>query len=963
MAVRGPAFPSGARAAPGTPRGSSVGGYNWQSRPRRRAVAGREPSHSKVMVVPIERSELIRDLRRVLGPEGVVSAPSELAVYDCDALTIERRSPDAVVFPRSADEVAAVVRACRAHGAPIVPRGAGTSLAGGCVAIHGGVIVMLTRMNRVRAVDLVDRVAEVEAGVANLQLARAVAGTGFHYAPDPSSQGASTIGGNVATNAGGPHTLKYGVTVNHVLGVEIVLADGSIVQLGPVEHPGRLDLLGAITGSEGTLGIVTRVWVRLTPNPEDYRALRAMFDTLENASQAVSRIIAAGIIPSALELMDRGILDAVDAAFHFGFPADAGAVLVIEIDGPAAGLERQQEAILDICRQCGAREILQARDAAERELLWKCRKLAVGATGRLSPSYLIQDGVVPRTKLPQVIRRIAQIGAKHAVRIVNVAHAGDGNVHPILLFDERDRAQVGRAWAAGREVLEECIALGGSITAEHGVGLEKIALMDRLFAPADLDAMRRVREAFDPSGVLNPGKVLPPAPPQLPSDSRDGAEPPPGETEASPGPPRAVQSSADSAAALPIERFDQPRSEREVAGLIAEAAAVRAPVYPIGGGTALGFGPWPARPGWGVSLAEMNAVVEYEPEDMTITVGAGMTIARLADVLAEHRQRLPVDALDPARATVGGVAATNLFGPRRLGFGTMRDYVLGLRAIDGRGTAFSAGGRVVKNAAGYHLCRLLVGSLGSLGVITQATLLVRPMAETTAVAVLDLDDLSAAKRLLDAVRRAPLAPVALEWLIGSAWSDVPSLPPLSRPLASRVLVAFEGIEAEIDGLAGHVERLASEARLAPTCVLRGAAADALLRRLAEAPAALLACVRPGRLVDLVARLGESVPNAAFQCHAGNGFVRIAPDHVESGGLRALVGRLRPLVEAAGGHLVVLDAPREEALSLEEVWGSRGAGERIERAIQRRFDPQGILNPGRLLAAESAAGTGSTSSQR
>ncbi len=454
-------------------------------------------------------STLISDLRATLGRDNVLSAPSELAVYDCDAFTIERHRPDAVVLPRTAQQVAETVMLCKRHGVPVVARGAGTSLAGGCLPIGGGVVLMLTRMNKIVQVDLRNRMAVVEAGVPNLRLTQALSGTGFHFAPDPSSQGASTIGGNVATNAGGPHTLKYGVTVNHVLGLEIVLGDGSIIQIGPVEDPASLDLTGLLVGGEGTLAIVTKAWVRLTPNPQHHRAMRATFNSVEDAGNAVSQIIAAGIVPAAMELMDQGILKAVEEAFQFGFPPDAGAVLVIEVDGPEAGLDRQQEQIVEFCKRFGAREVLQAASAQERELLWKCRKSAVGATGRLSPSYTIQDGVVPRTRLPHIIRRTTEIGLKHQIRIVNVAHAGDGNIHPILLFDERDRGQVDRALAAGREILEECIACGGSITAEHGIGVEKIALMDRLFAPADLAMMRRVRESFDPAGRLNPGKLIP----------------------------------------------------------------------------------------------------------------------------------------------------------------------------------------------------------------------------------------------------------------------------------------------------------------------------------------------------------------------------------------------------------------------------------------------------------------------
>lgn len=454
-------------------------------------------------------ASLVRDLRRALGAENVLSAPSELVVYECDGFTIEKNRPEAVVFPRSTEQVAAVVRLANRHGVRLVPRGAGTSLAGGCLPLGGGVVVMLTRMNRIERIDLRNRLAVVEAGVPNLQLSRALAGTGYHFAPDPSSQGASTIGGNVATNAGGPHTLKYGVTVNHVLGLEAVLGDGSVIQLGPVANPAGLDLIGPLVGSEGTLAIITRIWVRLTPNPQDYRTLRAIFNTVDDATNAISDIIGAGIVPAAMELMDQGIVAAVEEAYKFGFPLDAGAIAVIELDGPSAGLDEQQQAVVRFCEKWHAREILQAASAQERELLWKCRKMAVGAVGRLSPSYCIQDGVVPRTRLPHILRKITEIGAKHRVRIVNVAHAGDGNVHPILLFDERDKEEVGRVLAAGEELLGECIDCGGSVTAEHGVGVEKLAFMSRLFAADDLASMARVRDAFNPSGLLNQGKLLP----------------------------------------------------------------------------------------------------------------------------------------------------------------------------------------------------------------------------------------------------------------------------------------------------------------------------------------------------------------------------------------------------------------------------------------------------------------------
>lgn len=455
---------------------------------------------------------LIADLRRVVGDEGVLANHADLIVYECDGFVIEKNCPDVVVFPRTTEQVAACVKLANEYEVPCLPRGAGTSLAGGCLPVGGGIMLVLTRMREILEINLRDRYAVVQPGLVNLWLTKALAGTNFHYAPDPSSQGACTIGGNVATNSGGPHTLKYGVTVNHVLGVEAVLADGSIVQFGgPAEDQTGLDLTGVLVGSEGTLAIVTQVWVRITRDPQGCRTMLAVFDSADDATNAISEIIGAGIIPAALEMMDQGIIEAVEAAFRFGFPLDAEAVLLIEVDGLEAGLDLQRDRVVALCEQSRAREVRQAHTTAERQLLWKCRKQAFGAVGRLSPSYCTQDGVVPRTKLPHMLRRIAEISARHGVRIVNVFHAGDGNLHPIVLFDERDAEQTKQVLAASGEILDECIACGGSVTGEHGIGVEKLDFMTRLFSPDDLNAMRRLREAFNPDGRLSPQKMLPTA--------------------------------------------------------------------------------------------------------------------------------------------------------------------------------------------------------------------------------------------------------------------------------------------------------------------------------------------------------------------------------------------------------------------------------------------------------------------
>lgn len=455
---------------------------------------------------------LARALRALVGRDGVIDRPADLRVYDCDGYTLERSSPEMVVLPRTPAEVAAVVRHLAADRVPFVPRGAGTGLSGGTLPVGAPIMICTSRLQQIEQLDIRNRRAVVQAGVVNQWVTNAVRHAGLHYAPDPSSQAACTIGGNVAENSGGPHTLKYGVTVNHVLGVELVLASGEVVQLGgAVEDRPGYDLVGVVVGAEGTFGIVTRATLRLTRVPAAVRTLLAVFDTVDAASEAVSAIIAAGIIPAALEMMDRLIVGAVEAAFRVGLPTDAGAVLLIEIDGAEAAVEIEAQRTRDVCRASRAREIRLARDEHERAGLWKSRKRAFGAVGRLAPNYCTQDGVVPRTRVPDILRAIAAASERHNIRIGNVFHAGDGNIHPILLFDQRNPDEVRRVLAAGNEILAACVALGGSLTGEHGIGVEKVSQMPLLFGPDDLGAMIRLRAAFDPDGRANPHKIFPDA--------------------------------------------------------------------------------------------------------------------------------------------------------------------------------------------------------------------------------------------------------------------------------------------------------------------------------------------------------------------------------------------------------------------------------------------------------------------
>ena len=456
------------------------------------------------------KRELQRDLEAIVGPGAVLSDPEELLVYESDGLTLFRALADFVVFPTSAEHVAAVVRLANRAELPFVARGAGTGLSGGCLPAEGGIVLSMMRMNRVLEVDYDNQLAVVEPGLVNLHLSSRVGPKGYYYAPDPSSQQACTIGGNIANNSGGPHTLKYGVTTNHVLGLEVVMPDGEIVWLGGKtrEAPGY-DLAGVFVGSEGTFGIATKVVVRILKKPQAVKTVLAVFEHVDGASEAVSAIIARGLVPAAVEMIDQLTIQAVEDAFGCGYPRDAAAALLVELDGLAVGMAAQTEGIVAACRDAGAREIRTARDEAERALLWKGRKSAFGAYGRVSPAYMVMDGVIPRTKLPYVLRRVNEIVAAHGLRVGNVFHAGDGNLHPNILYDPRRPGEEARVVAAGAEIMKVCAEVGGSISGEHGIGLEKSDFMPFIFSAADLALMRRLKNAFNPTGLCNPGKVFP----------------------------------------------------------------------------------------------------------------------------------------------------------------------------------------------------------------------------------------------------------------------------------------------------------------------------------------------------------------------------------------------------------------------------------------------------------------------
>jgi glycolate oxidase subunit GlcD len=454
--------------------------------------------------------DVLAELRALLGEGGVLDSEAARFAYEADALTLERGLPDVVVLPRTTDEVAALVRWAHARGVPLTARGAGTGLAGGATAHRGGVLLVTSRMDQVLSLDPDRMFAWVQPGLVNARLSELAAPHGLHFAPDPSSQPVSTIGGNVAANAGGPHCLKHGVTANHVLGLVVALHDGSVVTLGG-EAPDSpdADLASVLAGSEGTLGVLCEICVRLVPRPEDVHTMSFDFAVVEDACRAVSAVIAAGIVPAAMELMDRQTMQVVEAWLHLGLPVDAAAVLIVELDGPAVSLPAQVERITAITREHGARTVRTASDAAERAALWRGRKSSFGAYGRIGRAFYLMDGTVPRSRLAEAVAGVYALAGARGLTAGTLLHAGDGNLHPHILFDPDDEAQKQGALEASQEILRLCIRLGGTISGEHGIGLEKIPMMREVYSPDDLRTMARLRRAFDPGGLLNPGKMLP----------------------------------------------------------------------------------------------------------------------------------------------------------------------------------------------------------------------------------------------------------------------------------------------------------------------------------------------------------------------------------------------------------------------------------------------------------------------
>ncbi|MEW6047348.1 MAG: FAD-binding protein [Bacillota bacterium] len=704
---------------------------------------------------------LEREIGRIVGHRWVLTSRLAREAYAYDGGMAEGL-PDLVVFPGNRDELASVTALCYRQGVPVIPRGAGTCLSGGPVPVSGGVVVALTRMNRILVLDPEDRVAVVEPGVTNLDLQRAAAGWNLMFPPDPASQAVSTLGGNVAENAGGPRAARYGVSRQHVMGLELVLPDGTVAALGQLENPvpcpdlprPLLELTSLLAGCEGTLAFITRLALRLTPLPRQHGTMLAFFSSMEQAAEAISHLIAARMLPAALEIMGRLDIGLAEEQLHLGLPTDAEAMLLVEVDGPGPALPRQLLLAEQIARQAGGTAIRSATDPLERERLWAARRASAGMYGRLKPTYLTLDVTVPRHRVPDMFRKVAELIRQTSLPISLLGHMGDGNLHPAVLLDDRRPGELERALEVSRVLVGEALRLGGTLTGEHGIGTEKLEFMPLTFSCSTIDYFRRIKLAFDPKWQLNPGKLVPnledePAPARLEVGSRPLHSAPERAKPHSRGDTERALRELDQALGVRLVTEDAqmaafgfggkhrpaavvlPTTTEELAETVRVLAAHGVPVWPVGTGELVRTAFAPFVGGVAVSTAGLHKVEDVTLENLSATVQAGCHPGELDRALGTAGPCMyPVDCWRSPRSTLGGEIATNASGPERPRYGATRDNLLGLAFLDSQGRICRVGGQSVKNVSGYDVTHLLCGSWGALGILLEATVRLWPRPET-----------------------------------------------------------------------------------------------------------------------------------------------------------------------------------------------------------------------------------------
>jgi D-lactate dehydrogenase (cytochrome) len=802
------------------------------------------------------------------------------------------------VFPESVDEVVQLVKWAHTNQIPLVARGAGTGLAGGAVAEQGGVIVEFSHLKQVLSLDETGRSIVVQTGAVTNTIASAVQSKGLYYPPDPSSGRSSTIGGNIGANSGGPHCFKYGVTVNYLSGLKVVLANGQIVQLGgrALDYP-EYDLVGLLTGAEGTLAIVTEASMRLLRHPPAVKTLMAAFATVEAAGEAVSQIIAQGLVPATIEMMDQKIVEIVEQYAHPGLPLDAGAVMIVEVDGFAESVEPQIEEIVAILRPT-AQSLRVAETAEERDKIWYGRKSAVGGIARLAPAYYLVDGTVPRSKLASTLQDINTICQKYDLRVGYVFHAGDGNLHPLLLIENpRDEELLHRVHAAGHEIMQQCIERGGSITGEHGVGIEKRNFMPLMYDAETLQAMRDIKRVFDPQNILNPGKLFPPDMPQ------PEALPAPGQPPASPYAPATAQ---------------------EAATALRNWAAAGKSIRIRGSGTKSGGLP---ETDVVLSTEALRGVHTYAPQDLYVVVGAGTPLDELQAEL--NRDRMWVPWMSPwPNSTIGGIIATNINAPQRMRYGAIRDTVLAATIALPNGRVIRVGRAVVKNVAGYDLPRLFVGSHGTLGLITDVTLKLQPQPRVRASLLVPVTDLAQGVQLSKALLPVCMVASALLLCSGSV------MPMFNAPyvlIYTCEAATSEDVMAEFAQARTILHRNNAEGVVVDT----PAGSDVWAQSLAEAePSDILRLGIPAAdIPGLLQKTQHILKDTTFVADVANGLVYLH-------GTRD-IAMLRGEAHRLGGYIVTSGT----------VNGAQGyVPESVDlmRAIKMNWDEHGLLNPGAFI---------------
>ncbi|MGQ9695398.1 MAG: FAD-binding oxidoreductase [Thermodesulfobacteriota bacterium] len=915
------------------------------------------------------RQQIRKALAAIVGEKWVLHSPSDLWVYGYDA-SLVTALPDFVVLPENVHQIAALVRLALKEKIPYLPRGAGTNLTGGSIPIKGGIVIEISRMKSISPIDLPNLRAEVEVGATNLEIQNALNPLGYLYAPDPASQKVSTLGGNIGENSGGPHCLKYGVTTNHVLGLEMVMPDGQIVNFGGKSlDPLGYDLVGLLVGSEGTLGIASRVTIRLLHQPQGVQTILAIFDSLDDASRTVSAIIAAGIIPAALEMIDQVVLRAVEASVKAGYPLDAEGVLIIEIDGIRQGLARQAERIQQICKENGVREIKIAKDAAEREILWQGRRGAFGAVARVKTSYLCADGTVPRTQLPKVLRRVKEIGQKYDLTIGNVFHAGDGNLHPLILFDDREGGVREKVIQAGAEILKACAEAGGTISGEHGIGLEKIDSMPLIFSADDIECMRKIKEAFDPQNLCNPGKIFPP-PEEWPAEQKKfssvsdqgdlassfkkivGAE--------NCWPNEKNKEFAVDGQVPPLVVF--PEHIDQVPAILALAAERKVSLIPRGGGTKMGLGQSPQPFQAVLNLARLDQIIDLDLENFTITVAAGAKLANIQRSLAPHGYFIPLDPPWP-QATIGGILATNDSGPKRLLYGSARDITLGMKVALPGGKIIKAGGKTVKNVSGYDLTKLFIGSLGTLGVIEEATMRLFPLPEKEIILFLSYPEISAPFALTMELMHSALLPSAIILLNQEAQTVFPlaHLANANYYLLIGLVGTKEEVESQLPALLAGAEKETSKWQ-----ILEEEEVAQIWKTFQELPENLIfkeGFTFAGKASFPISK-GAEIYKKAEELWSPNSLRTLLLGHLGTGILNFFFSlpaqffsepkpkimetiiSLRKELEEKGGNLIITACPPQLKKEI-PVWGNPGPPFPYMEAIKNALDPGRILNPGRF----------------